>query len=596
MLAARKKYASGVELLQEKRLDDAIRALEDALDIWPFYAEAKRQLAVSQKQRETAESLHETAAKLSEEGRWDETVQATSATLEVFPFHERALFLLALSKQKAAEAHCKAGKALLPEGKLQEAEKEFLLSLNYLPDMIDAKEGLAQADYIRGEAAGKKDLWGNALLWYMDAADHVSKNEYLNKIRQARSKIFERISFGLSLEVRKSEEVSPNASAALKSKIMQSISNQKPDFLLLVSGQEGARQPVYAISVDPAKVEIKSRLVSSENRTHNYTVYRDVPNPEIPKLRELLQVARQDLERLRREFDQTCPTCGGTGRLVCTKCGGRGEIRCTDCGGTGKWDCPECGGDGYVLDGVKCPKCDGSGKIRCVCCWGDGYATCDVCGGGIGKGKGYIRCTRCNGKGKATNVTEYDVRKKEADVQDIQRKLSREPAIVQKGFPAEWPYVEHYHEKTGLVEVGVSIRNLPTGTIVRADVVRKTTRDQDVTIQSANPSVGLDPDGLDLPSDNTVQTLLVNAAASEITIKLLDAVVKDRISHMRSEANELKQKGNILEATEAITNAARLIEPSNPSEAAQIIENLRTQERNFYFGASSPSDDSVSPK
>lgn len=588
--AASEEDSNGLRLLQQRRLDDAIGAFQRALDIWPFYAEGESHLAKARKERKEAESVYDKAKGLFSQSNWDEAVQVAAAALKIFPFHEKAVALLEQSKQKAAESHCGAGKSFLANGKLKEAEEEFLCSLDYVPDMMDAKEGLARADYIRGGAAEKKGLWGGALLWYMDAADHISKNEYLAKIHEARSRIFDRICFGLSLEVKESPQVSPSASAALKSRIMRSVSNQKPDFLLLVSGQRDARQPLYAVSVDPARVEVRSRLVRSENRTYDYTVYREVPNPEIPKLRDLLQMARQDLERLRREFNRTCTTCRGTGRLTCSRCGGKGELRCTDCRGTGKWDCSECGGDGFVLAGVECRKCNGTGKTRCVGCWGDGYATCNVCGGGIGKGDGYIRCTRCNGRGKATSVTEYDVGRKESEVKGIQRKLSRAPMTVRKGFPTELPYVVNYHEKTGLMEVSVSIRNLSAGTVVRADVVRKTTHDQDSTIQNANPGVGLDSDGLNLPSDDDVQRYLIDAVALEITAKVLDAVVKDRISHMRSKANRLKQQGKALETVEAMVDTARLIEPSDAAEAARIIKRLREQR------SKSGATDSESPR
>lgn len=329
--AAKEEDSAGLRFLEQKRLDDAIRAFQRALDIWPFYAEGESHLARAREEREEAESLYDKAKELSNNGNWDEAVQTTTAALKIFPSHEKAVALLEQSKQKAAETHCGAGTTLLANGKLEEAEKEFLRSLDYVPDMIDAKEGLGQADYIRGKTAEEKGLWGGAQLWYMDAGDHVSKKEYLAKIRAARSKIFDRIRFGLSLEVKESQRITSNASAALKSRIMRFMSDRKPDFLLLVSGQRDSKQPLYAASVDPAKLEIKGGLVRSENRTHHYTVYQEVPNPEIPKVRELLMVARRDLERLRREFNRPCPHCRGSGRISCPGCGGARLKRCEVC-------------------------------------------------------------------------------------------------------------------------------------------------------------------------------------------------------------------------------------------------------------------------
>jgi hypothetical protein len=560
MQAARKKNSTGIELLQVKRLDAAIRAFEESLGIWPYYEEAKRQLLVSQKQREESESLYEEAEKLSEEGKWDEVVQIATATLEVFPFHEKALSLLTLSKQRAAEAHNKEGTALLAEGKLEEGEKKFLRSLNYFPDMIEAREGLAKADYIRGEEYEKKDLWGNALLWYMDAKDHIPKRENLDKIRKVRSKIFDRVCFALRQEVKKSQLVAPSASAALRSRIASYISNQKPDFLSLVSGPREVKQPLYNVLVEPTSLKIKGGSVRSENRIHRYTEYREVSNPEIPRLQAMLNNARNDLVRLRQEFNRTCVTCGGRGTIECSVCRGSGRVMCTICRGRG-WN-------RYGDEPEECNHCRGTGKVGCREC-GASYHW-EV-------GKGIITCSRCRGSGRESSVTELDISIKQSEIQNLTNRLQYEPHTIQQGFPAEWPYVVNYHEKTGLMEAGLSVKNLATETVAYSDIVRKSERYQDSMIQNANPSIGLSSDGLDLPSDEIVQRTLVDAAASEVVSKLLNIILNDRISYMRSKAEGLKQQGKPHEAVEALVDTARLIEPSNPSEAARIIKVLRVQ-------------------
>ena len=50
----------------------------------------------------------------------------------------------------------------------------------------------------------------------------------------------------------------------------------------------------------------------------------------------------------------TCPTCGGDGKITCKVCGG--TKRCGICEGTGKTECKECSGSG------KCKECGAKGK------------------------------------------------------------------------------------------------------------------------------------------------------------------------------------------------------------------------------------------
>lgn len=576
--AARKADSSGVQLRQQKRLDEAIEAFQRALDIWPFFTEAGSHLAKVEAEREQAELLYEKARELSNSSNWDEAVQATTAVLKIFPFHEKAVAQLKLSKQKAAESHCMTGTTLLANDKLKEAEEEFTRSLYYVPDMIGAKEGLAQVDYIRGNEAESDKLWGSALLWYMDAKDHVSKKEYSHRIREVKARIFDRVCFGLSLEVKQSRRIASNIPAMLKTTMTHYLSRQKPDFLSLMSGQIDTKRRPYSLVVDPINLEIKGGLVQKEKRTYRYTDYREVSNPEIPKLQNLLNIARQDLERLRREFNRTCSICGARGTLTCQPCGGRGKVTCTKCRGTGQVQCDVCKGTGQWQRGwregkpyfVECYKCKGSGKIRCYFCGGRGGKDCYTC-----RGDGRVECNRCLGSGKATSVSVWDIRNKENEVENIQRNLSRAPATVQKGFPAEWPYTVHHHEKTGFLEARISLESSEAGTAVHSDVVQKSRHYRDSTVQNANPNIGLDSDGLDLPSDDAVKRSLVNEISSEMISKVLDVMLKDRISYMRSKAEELRKQGRAHETVEVMVDIARLIEPSDSAEAAEVIESLR---------------------
>ena len=82
--------------------------------------------------------------------------------------------------------------------------------------------------------------------------------------------------------------------------------------------------------------------------------------------------------------EHTCPTCGGTGKLICPTCHGRLylNVPCGSCQGTGR----------IVFQGTNqpCPMCRGTGKTRCSTCM---Y---------IDVPQGTIQCQRCTGTGKIT--------------------------------------------------------------------------------------------------------------------------------------------------------------------------------------------------
>lgn len=91
---------------------------------------------------------------------------------------------------------------------------------------------------------------------------------------------------------------------------------------------------------------------------------------------------------------QTCPKCGGAGKIKpeCSECNGSGG--CRRCGGTGQERCSRCNGTGEV-DGAKCPACNGNGNLKCVSC--NGSTKCFKCNG-TGRGPEET-CDRCKGTG-----------------------------------------------------------------------------------------------------------------------------------------------------------------------------------------------------
>ena len=107
--------------------------------------------------------------------------------------------------------------------------------------------------------------------------------------------------------------------ASLKSGISGRVALTKPD-VLQVLGEADKGAPSYRALVQLKALDVRGGLVKTENRIYRYTVYRMVPNPEIPRLEGLLRVAGWELARVRREYTRACPRGAGTARVTCTRC------------------------------------------------------------------------------------------------------------------------------------------------------------------------------------------------------------------------------------------------------------------------------------
>jgi len=553
-------FESGRRLLGEKRLDEAVGALEQALGVWPYHGEAGRVLAEAKTERGRAERLLTDGSALAEQGRWDEAIAALRSCLDAYPFHQDAKSCLARANQQAAEEHAGTGERLLAEGRLEDAETAFERALAYVPDLARACEGLARADAARGDASAGQGYWGAALLSYLDAADHFDRPPYTTKVREARLRVRERIAFGVSLDVRGAR------AGRLRSEIEDRVLARKPASLDLVAS--GA---TYAATVDVTDFDVRSAIVRTEQRLHPYTVGREIPNPEIPRLMRELASARHDLAWARRHA--VCSTCGGSGRIGCTACGGQGWVWCPTCQGNGRVTCAKCGGTGKVA-GNPCPRCGGPGTHTCPTCGGRRKTCCPHCSN-PSDWRGWRVCPTCAGTGERHKGGKYEVQRLEAEVRDLETALATAPHVVIEETTAEWPYVVEFHEKTGSLDATVRIAELESGQALFTDSVHGAADAQDTTIPNPNPSVGLEGDPLELPSDTQVEASLVDSTAPSIADKIFEAVTRARADAIRAHAERLGGDGRRAESVEARVDLALTLEAQHPDEAKAILAGLR---------------------
>jgi tetratricopeptide (TPR) repeat protein len=571
---ARAKYHAGSRLANEGRLDEAIAALKESLDIWPYFDEASGALARTQARRDESERLYTDAARLAKQRRWDDAIRQADAALKIYPFHRPAGDVRVESKRSAAAEHCEAGNRLLTGNNLAEAEKEFQRSLGYVPFMVPAREGLARADCIRGVADQEKGQWGSALLWYTEANNHISKPEYLSKITVARSRVLSRISFGIGVNAANAGVWQDAESSALRSRVFAGVSARKPQFLRLESAKNIAKPPSYTVTVNLEDLSVRGGLVRSENRTHHYTTYREIPNPEIPRLSLLLQIARRDLARLMRDFNRQRRT---SGRFVCQTCRGTGKERCTKCRGTGKVKCTKCRGKGKIK-GRTCSRCKGTGKRKCPTCRGSKKILCSVCSG-RGKKRRPVQHPRHHGHVRVSRVTRRQIERKRAQVRRLQHQLAMAPVTVTESFSAEWPYVINHYEKSGAIRTRIQITSNVPGATPEVITVRKTFRQKDATVNNPNPRIGLRADPLILSSNDEVRTSLIRTAGSEVAAKIVAAVLKAKASEVRVKAENASRRGNSIDATEAYVDLVHIMRPYDSTAAARLLERLRRQRR-----------------
>ena len=573
MASAAERFAAGKRLLDSKRLDEAQAELKRALDIWPYHAEASRLLQQTQAARTEADRRYQHAVQLRSARRWDDAIAAAARVLEVYPDHPQARRLADETKQQAATAHCDTGRGQLARGDPAAAEASFLAALRYVPALAAAVDGLAQADYARGLAAERNALWGNALVWHLLAAEHAKNPLFDQHIAAAKAKLAQRARLGVLLDVAgKWGAPSPDATV-LKTNLTTHVNRLKPSLLTIARRAGLPHLPTYNTRVELLSVDVQSRRVQSDNKVHAYTEKREVPNPEIPKLTTDLAAAQADLQAKQTDFDKPCPACTALGKVACASCTGTGQQRCSYCTGTGKLRCSRCKGTGKI-GANNCSSCNGTGESQCSRCRGTGQRQCSKC-----RGTGQITCTRCRGTGRGGTVTQAQLQRAKQKVDTLQRRLDTAPRTALADTPAQWPYVLHTHEKTGLAHARAQVVHPTTGTVVLAQEFRKSSADKDEVVDNPNPAVGLKRDPLQLPSDAEVRRKLLDDLASDTAAKVVAAIVDGRAKELKTLADTLTRDGRGNEATEAYVDLATFIEPAQPKEAASILDQLKASAR-----------------
>ena len=558
---AKALFIMGSSLLRAKSLDKSIEVLENVVEIWPHHPEVDGHLAQARNLRRRAQELYVAAAKLAGQSRWDETVATARSALAIFPGHPKAKALHASACANAAEAHWRSGEAQFAKANLAAAEAEYLRCFDFMPRYTQARQGLARLYTQRGAEAEKAQQWGSALLWHMESVEQYPSTERRRQVKAMRSRVHARAAFAVGVNVGGAPHVAPHVAAVSKS-LLASLSRKKPGFLT-ITGAKPKAAPAYTAQLRMTELHVSTAMTSSEDRIHRYSIERDVPNPEIPRLQGLLASAEGTLDRLRADFNRRCATCGGSGRVQCTSCEGRGHRR-RDRDSSGERrrrgdgdgkrrerDGKRRRSDDERPERVKCRHCDGSGRRT---------------------------CGRCRGSGRATSVSQNDIARQRRRVVGVRGQLAGAPAFVTQSFPAQWPYTVEYFTKTGRLTASFSVTPAG-GQPGEPAIIRDSRTHRDSVVRNANPDIGLATDPLSLPTDWSVRADLIANVAAQAAQRTIATVLTARRGKLLAGAKSLADRGDAAAARETAVDAALVVEPVAAALARADLRALRDQQK-----------------
>lgn len=561
MDAARKLLDAAREAAAGRQWDAAAAKAAAALDVWPHDPETLAfQADVRRKQGDFDRTLQELERQAALRD-WRLAVAAAHSAEQLYPDHPAAAGLTLKTQMRAAAALTAEGNRLLMNGQIDEARAVFTSVSLYVKGYAPAAEGLADAASGKAELARRAGRPGEAFLWWLEAAEvapEASAARRAQALAEARAAVGKAGAFQLLLQ--RADAPERQVQEALYGRLMAVLLSRVPPWVAPVENRSADGKVQYAVSVKAATWKVDTKMEYQRDQTLAYTAYEERANPEIPRLQMRLNQARLELATMQNAYNVLCPTCGGSGWIPCRSCGGTGTLVCTVCGGSG-----------WTTDshGVRkaCGRCGGRGRTGCPAC----------------AGRGRSACPTCHGAGRITFVSAFDLSDRQAEIDDLERRLRLAPLTVRFPIPGEWRYTVQHFRKTGVLEgAAVVTRPAPEGAAAREFGTLPlgfVFRQEDDVIVNPNPQVGLQADPLQLADDATCFKTAVDAAAVDGAARILGVVLRDRSAEFQAQADQAAAAGDKARAFELSVLAGVLVEPVDSARAAALFSVLRTRLR-----------------
>lgn len=542
-------FERGVEALDKRRLEEAAELFESALEYEPGMDKARERLSETNRDIVQADKKFDIAKTLANESKWDEALSALDGVLELNSTHAGAPVFAETVRRRAVADYVKRGDTALKKGDLLAAYNAYERCDDYIKNDPKAREGLARVDVAHGDKMLAQRRWGAAYLWYRQANIRAASAERLEAANAMEQRIGERLAFALNVRVDGDDDRVTALSSDLTNRLREALSRTAPAFMAFgVNESRPLPGALAAVGVELRGFDIRQAFLRKEGRTHRYTVYHQVDNPELPRIAYEIERTERERDRLRWELDRLCPVCRGDRDHVCSHCRGAGHTRCDRCDGTGA----------YYRSGKKekCRDCDGSGRRDCRFCR-----------------HGRVACHRCNGTGLYSRVSRLDIMRVESDLSRLERDYRRAPATVLRGFPAEWPYTINHYEKRATAEALVRFDGA-SDKVTTEEAVALSAVANDKTIDNANPEIGLREDPLTLPTDDALRSDLARRGADQLARLILVALLKPMADEADEQTARAKEAGATLDAIEAGVDRMMLLRPIDRREADRALRPL----------------------
>jgi|GEM_PF-6272858 len=395
-------------------------------------------------------------------------------------------------------------------GKLQEAERIYrsVLETGKVPRAV---QGLGMVSLGKAEAYASSGSYLDAILELQEAKTCLGKidryaldrmNRIKERIRGALARRNENYTLGIRVEKGKPDISARVFSGVLQKKpetvrivdpkkLKQLLLQQKLILEGIMEGRVGkirGADYLAILSIDGPEVRTEKW---SENRSRSYQCGTERErNPEYDRLRDEIGWLREEVRELEERVRELAPEVGRC-RAECERL----RRECDDL----SWKCI------FADQEEKEYVC--SVKER-VCSEKD------------------RACNEYENLYREYDRTEDELRRKSRELREKQSLFARTPLMIEVPRYCDWTYQVIHFKRTAYLGIGWKLIDAAEGRMIDAGNIEKFREAEDDMIQNANPSAGVFPDPLSLPSPQKLVSEAESVAIDELGESIFGSIRK----------------------------------------------------------------------